>query len=80
VASCFGEINSFNGVLKGSWIEIPLGPIQNNQYPIGTEVNIVIRPDRLKSSQEKIKIAKMLLKKHTPGLNSLTIAIKSKQF
>jgi len=55
VASFFGEINSFNGVSKGSWIEPPLGPIQNNQYLIGTEVNIVTRPDKLKSSQEKYK-------------------------
>ena len=53
MASFFGEINSFNGVSKGSWIETPLGSIQNNQYPIGIEVNIVIRPDRLKLSQEK---------------------------
>ena len=53
VASLFGETNIFQTTVKNKKCETPLGSIEVNNFQDNQSVNVVIRPEAIKLSQEK---------------------------
>ena len=47
-AEFFGEVNRLDGVVAGKWIETQVGRIENHNYPSGTPVDVLIRPEGLR--------------------------------
>ena len=53
VASLFGETNIFQTTVKNKKCDTPLGSIEVNNFQDNQSVNVVIRPEAIKLSQEK---------------------------
>ena len=53
VASLFGETNIFQTTVKNKRCDTPLGSIEVNNFQDNQSVNVVIRPEAIKLSQEK---------------------------
>ena len=49
-ASFFGDVNNLDGVVENDRVFTKFGQIPNNQFPNGTKVNVLIRPEALKLS------------------------------
>ena len=47
-AEFFGEINQLDGTVEGNWIDTSAGKISNTNFPHGSKVEVLIRPDGLK--------------------------------
>ena len=51
-AEFFGEINRLSGTAEGDWISTDLGPVSNDSFANGTDVDVMIRPDALTLSSD----------------------------
>ncbi len=53
VASFFGEVNRFRGVVSKAGVETPVGTVGTSEFADGTEVEVLMRPEALEFSASK---------------------------
>ena len=66
-ASFFGDVNNFDGVVEEDQVSTRFGRIENNNFPNGSKVNVLIRPEALSLStraptdakQPKVRVHKV---------------------
>ncbi len=57
VAELFGEVNRCTGLVNGGSVATPFGPIPAGRIAEGTEVEVLIRPEAIRRSDDKTRTA-----------------------
>lgn len=56
VASFFGQVNTFEGMVSSGIIQTPIGPIKTPDFDDDTKVKIIVRPEAIKLSSHDPEI------------------------